>query len=95
MKIKILDHEIDVEYCNPNIWAENGLGRCSAGLLKILVSNKAAKDIQDSTVLHEIIHMIFDLNSLEYHESTVDALALGINSLIKNNPELIKILQEK
>ena len=46
-------------------------------------------DLANSTLLHECVHIISDLLTLELTEQQVDGIAIGIHSIIKDNPRLI------
>jgi hypothetical protein len=45
------------------------------------------------TLLHEIIHGIEYNNNLEYDEPRVRATATGLLAIIRDNPELVPLLQ--
>ena len=65
------------------------MGRCSILQLEIQINKHLPPHLQSSTLIHEIIHMIADLGSVELTEQSVDALALGMYSFIKENPKLV------
>lgn len=92
-KIQLLEHEIEV-LVNDSIWAENGMGRCSVKDLQILINDKMPYDMQTSVFIHELVHMIVDMNSIELTEQSIDGIALGILSFLKNNVYLVKEIME-
>ena len=88
-KMKILEHEIDVQFESPDIWAENGMGRCSFKKGALGVDHNMPHDVQCSIFMHELVHLIGEINSIELTEQTIDGVAIGLLSFIKNNPEFI------
>lgn len=89
MKIKILEYEFDVEVDNSFAWSDGHMGKASIQKCQILIKDGMSKDALNSTVMHEIVHMIADINSLECSEQTIDNLALGVLSLLKHNKHFI------
>ena len=88
-KIKLLSHSITLKINDPSTWAESGMGRCHLPKLEILINNSMPPDIQGSTLIHELIHMIADMNSVKITEQQVDTISLGVYSFIKENPKMI------
>lgn len=89
-KIKILDHEIDVIIDGTKPWSSDDMGMCNIKDGTIHVRKNMPKDIVFSVFVHELVHMIAEFNSIELTEQTVDGLALGLQSFIKNNQEFIQ-----
>jgi len=87
--IRILDHDIKVEFSNPEAWSEGAMGRCDMKEARILINSSIDKDMQGSTFMHEVMHMIADMNNIEISEQSIDGFALGITSFIRNNPKFI------
>ena len=90
MKIKIFAHEFEVIFESPELWAQDGMGRSSIKEQKIYINSEMDGDAKFSTLLHEIIYAIADLNSLQFQENEIDALALGLFTTLKDSPELAK-----
>ena len=86
---KLLSHNITLKINDPSTWAESGMGRCYLPKLEILINKEMSPDIQGSTLIHELMHMIADMHSIEINEQQIDALTLGIYSFIKENPKMI------
>lgn len=92
-KIKILDHDYDftVETFQE---LDECWGRANPMKGWIKVAKECGKDQFCSTLLHEVIHCIADINDLEklmdLKETGISVLAAGIYSFIKSNPELIR-----
>ena len=87
--IKLLSHKITLKVNDPSMWLESGMGRCYLPKLEILINKDMPPDIQGSTLIHELLHMIADMNSLKITEQQVDTMSLGIYSFIKENPKII------
>lgn len=83
--IKVLDHEIKVYLEDPEEWTSGGMGRASVKSGIIRINKNMSDDTVQSTFIHELVHIIADLNSIELNEQTVDGIALGIHSFLKNN----------
>lgn len=88
-KIKLLSHDIALKVSDPGTWEANGMGRCSLLRLEIQVNKHMPPHAQGSTLVHELIHMIADMHSVELTEHQVDSLALGVFSFIRENPKLV------
>ena len=95
MKIQILEHEFDIEVDDSFAWTAGHMGKASIQKCQILIKEDMSKDAQNSTVMHEIMHMIADMNSLDCSEQTIDNLALGVLSLLKNNQHFISGLWDE
>ena len=89
-EIKLLEHKFNLCIEDPGLWVEDELGKCSLKNGKILLNKNLPKDVLSSTLLHEVTHMIADLNSIDLDEQVVDNLSLGYLSFIKNNRKLIE-----
>ena len=87
--IRLLAHDIRVIVESPAHWSEGGLGRASLKDQTIRLNEAMLKDVRYSTLLHEIVHLISDLNTIELTEVQVDVVAMGLFTLIKDNPKLI------
>lgn len=87
--IRVLDHDIKVVFSDPEAWAEDAMGRCDMKRGEILINSTIDKGMQGSTFMHELVHMIADMNNIEISEQSVDGFALGMTSFIRNNPKFI------
>ncbi len=83
----IAQQRINVIEENPTLWSENGMGRCStvAGIIRIKKS--MPEDIKQATLLHEVIHLIADMNGLKISETTVSVVSTGLMEVLRSNPE--------
>jgi len=92
--VTILDHSVDVSFDDVSEWVRDGMGRADVKLLKVNISANLQEDVKRSTAMHEFVHIICGLLSIELEENEVDAIALGVYSLIKNNKHLTEWIQE-
>ena len=90
--IRILSHDINIEFSNPDLWSDGGLGRACLKASKISLNDNLSTDLTLSTLLHECIHIISNMMDLELSESQVSGVGNGIFTIIKDNHEYIKEL---
>ena len=88
-KIRLLSHEFRVIVESPTHWSEGGMGRASLKEQTIRLNDVLPNDTRHSTLLHEVIHLISDLTSIELTEVQVDVVAQGVFTLLKDNPEVV------
>ena len=88
--IKCLSHVITVEYVQHVSWDGSPLGQCNFQQCHILINTSAPSTVQDSSLLHELLHFIEGTNGLELEEKQICALEVGLYDLIVNNKELIQ-----
>lgn len=75
----------------------SAIGNCIKNDQIILISKEQSKQELPRTVLHEVLHAcLFRNKMLDYNreEEVVCLLEERLTDLIKNNPKLIKYLQE-
>lgn len=95
LKIKVLGHNIKVELDSPGDWSEYGLGRANL-LTQTIKLNEALKDdARNVTLLHEIIHLVSDMNAMELTESQVSTLATSLYTIVNENTDLITFKLKK
>lgn len=87
--LSILDHEISLKNEDTQDWVPDMMGVTNVLASKILIRSDLPTDVKRSTTIHEVIHWIANMNSIELDEQDVDGLAMGINSLITNNLDWI------
>ncbi len=88
--IRLLCHDVKVVVEDPKMWSVAGLGRTSLKLMEIALNEDMPNDIRHSVLLHEITHLIADMNSVELTEPQIDAISIGFFSLLQDNHELIR-----
>lgn len=77
----------------PNEWSHNGVGRSALSTGTIRIKKDMPEDIKQGTLLHEVIHMIADMNDLRMvseNETIVSVLATGIMEVLRSNPEFAR-----
>lgn len=87
--LTILDTQIDVEYSDPSLWSEGALGRAYILESKIIINDTLKDDLKLLTLIHEVTHLISNLQGVELDETQVTALSHGFYSFIKNNLEIL------
>lgn len=60
----------------------------------VYIDPRMSDDYVASTLVHELVHQILMTQSIEHTEGLTDSLAMGILSLIQENPEVMKQLQD-
>lgn len=80
--ITILNHTFEVRDEDPSIWADSAMGRACLIEQVITINNRLAPGSKLTTFLHEIVHMICDIQSVELSETQISALSVGIQSLL-------------
>jgi len=93
--IRLCGQDIEIVCNDPKEWANGGMGQCSEKQCKILVHSAMVKSAIDSTILHEIVHLILNFNGFHNesaNEQLVSVLGNSFLALIRDNPEFIKDL---
>jgi len=71
------------------------LGLCLPDQRKILLHEDQDKDSKKHTLLHELLHAVEQKLSLNLTETQVDLMALGLLDLMRNNPELLAVFDDR
>jgi len=87
--VRVFSHDFKVIVGSPGGWSETSMGNSSVLEQKIQLNAAMPHDVRCSTLLHELVHAISDLMSAGLSEAQVDAVAVGMFTIIKDNPELI------
>lgn len=96
MTIKLLSHDISIIVESPVAWGhDTSMGRADIKTQTIRISDRLSDGIALNTLIHEILHLIANLNDIELSETQVGVIATGLFTLIQDNPELIKITSLK
>ena len=56
----------------------------------IKIKKGMGKEFTEYTIIHEIMHGIYDSLSFEQDEETIDPIARSLYSVIKSNPQFFK-----
>jgi len=73
---------------------EDLVGQCNHNTLELKLSNKycVTPDQAKNTIIHEILHAIFEDREIKQDERTVTLLANGLRALAKQNPDIWRYL---
>jgi len=90
--VKLLEQELELSVDAKTAWTGNYMGHSSTEQGYIRIKAGMTKDATASTLLHEVVHMIFDICGVKESgdEHLVNNLALGIMSFIRNNKQVIE-----
>lgn len=93
-KVKIGWKEYEIKLLEPQQTLKTGSGECYGEIFydeKVIHINKAYDaEQQEATLIHEVLHGIEDMYSLELGEETVTRLAQAIYTFLKDNNLEIK-----
>jgi hypothetical protein len=95
--MRLCGHDITVKIEAPGSWATNGMGRANERLAEILIANDCAPSAAHSTLLHEMIHLILDINGLHdlsQNETAVSVLSSSLLAWMRDNPDLVAKLSK-
>jgi hypothetical protein len=90
----LYSHNFEIVETDPQAWSPGGMGRASQMTGQVHIRTGMPSDVKDITLLHEVIHLIFDMNGIELKDSevTVSVIANGMFSFLRSNPEIAKRL---
>jgi hypothetical protein len=71
------------------------LGLCLPDERKILLHEQQDQMSKKHTLLHELLHAVEQKLSLGMTEKQVDLMALGLLDLMRNNPELLAVFDDR
>lgn len=94
-RLKLLSNYVAVESCDAKGWDTGSAGQWDDSNNSVKVKQHVSDDVAKLTTCHEIVHAIESFTGIELTEQQVQALGLGMFSLIKENKSFIKWLQEK
>ncbi len=91
MKIKIISIEFELIESSPGMWNRGAMGRSHYGDCKILLDENLPENVKMQTLMHEIVHMIYQMNDLPHmDEATISGLSNPLFDFLRQNPELVK-----
>jgi hypothetical protein len=91
MKLDILSHEFKVTFDNGGVWSSDGMGRASLKSQTIHIDDTMPDDTKKTTLIHEVLHILSDMNHLGLTEEQVSSLSIGLYSVMKSNGYDIKL----
>jgi Zn-dependent peptidase ImmA (M78 family) len=86
-KLKILGRDYTVRYCDLTKECDTqSLGYICHHKLKIMIDNhRIGTQRQESTLLHELIHSVCDINDVELTEHQINLLEAGLYQILTDN----------
>lgn len=94
--IRMLGHDITVQFNNPDDWCQEGMGRSCVISSRILLREGMPNSVQCATFLHELMHQLLGITALEDHntEVLVSTVAAGILDFLRSNEEIAVCLMQ-
>jgi hypothetical protein len=89
-KLKILGYDYKIEYLEND--SMKAFGRFNAEKQSILIGKDLPKDLQKSSLVHEIIEALNFYLELELPHNKITSLEAGLYQVFKDNPDVIKYL---
>lgn len=98
--LKTINGEIDIleptKIMDPDDPKVNLYGLQNLGKeFNVVVRKGLQHNLKQQTLMHEIIHTIENMHSMELSEMQVEILATGLLYIIKNNHELIEYFKKE
>lgn len=88
MTYRICGINVNIVYSDPEDWASGGMGRSCQITNRITLRKGLESDVEGGVLLHEVIHMIADMNNLSdlgKDEVTVAVFANSLNAFLRDN----------
>jgi len=83
LKIGGINYQVIVE--NPHMHGCNGVGSNNDGTAIITISNTINHQVQESTLLHEMIEAINGTNDLQLSHQTISTLETSLYQVLMDN----------
>lgn len=90
--LRICGIDINLVFSAPDDWAPGGMGRSSQINSRITIRKGLQDDTEIGVILHEVLHMIADMNELKHiqdDETTISVLAHSLNAFLSDNADTI------
>lgn len=90
--VRILGRTYEVEHINIEKEKDNDghRGYVNYPNQRIIIDNSGHRERQESTLLHEIIHVIATIQSVDLKEKDVELIEAGLYQVIKDNPGIFE-----
>ena len=88
MTLRICGIDVNVDFRSPDDWASGGMGRSCQITNRITIRPGMEKDVEGGVLLHEVIHMIADMNELKPirdDETVIAVLSNALNAFLRDN----------
>jgi len=91
--IRLYSQEFPVVESHPGMWSGNGMGR-SSQINGILINSGMPDEAKITTLIHEVLHLIADLNGLNVNnsESEIATLSNGLVDFLRSNKEAAALI---
>lgn len=96
--VRICGQDFVVVEEDPPDWAGSTMGRSSMMKGRILIRDSMPKTAKDGTLIHEILHVILDMNGRRTEsadEAFVSMLATALHAFMRDNPGVVARLVER
>jgi len=87
--IMLMGSEISVTLRDQGMFDRGALGSAHYATSTIELSEGQSKAVEQTTLLHELTHIMLDAHQVELSETGIDVIAHGYRSLIRDNAEMI------
>jgi hypothetical protein len=94
LELDILGKKFTVKILNPNEEDPDDDGHMDLAKQEIGIRLQPAKEYNQDTGLHEVIHAVDEILSIGLKEKQVHQLAAGLIAVLKHNPEFIAWLMK-
>ena len=86
--LRICGIDVNLLLSDPQDWASGGMGRSCQVTNKITLRRGMEADVEGGVLLHEVLHMIADMNNLKSlidDETAVSVIANSLNAFLRDN----------
>ena len=93
--IKVMSQRVSVTPCDAAGWDTGSFGQYCPASNTIKVKDYVVQDVMDNTICHELCHVIETMvGCIQLTEEQIQAMGFGWYTIIRDNPEFIKRLQQ-
>lgn len=92
-QMRLCGHDVQIVVREPGNWESNGMGRASSMTCEILLNPAMNESAMHGTFLHEMVHLIADMNGMSNavrDETTVSVIANSFYAWMRDNHELVR-----
>ena len=95
MQIEFMSQQWTIRDAEPRELAEDTLGLCDPKTNTIIIDPELSGSVRLQTVFHEIFHIWEITLNQCLSEGQVDVLATAMLHCLKENPELLRLIEEQ
>ncbi|MBT8491121.1 MAG: hypothetical protein KJN62_08725 [Deltaproteobacteria bacterium] len=85
MNIKIQGIPFEINYIESNLRDDERMGRVDCKLCKINICEEMPEEMKFSTLIHEIVEAINDLNELGMKHNVISSLSMSLSEVLLDN----------